>query len=194
MFHASKSTEIHRFKTKHLTRESWVIAAIETLAQEGIGSVTILQLAEKLDITRGSFYYHFKHREDLLEAMLEYWYYEWTIKIKTDLDALAIEPTAKLLALIRLIRLNKAAYYDSAFRAWALHDPKARSMVKKTDDIRLSYIRKLFEGSGFKGIDAENRARLLLYYETCEPTMFTEQSNKLEEQLIKARHKLLTKA
>jgi hypothetical protein len=47
---------------------------------------------------------------------------------------------------------------------------------------------------GFEGLDAENRARLFLYYEISEPSMFAAQSAKLADQLIRERHALLTAA
>ncbi len=191
MKNAGKLSENNSSKVKQLTRESWIIAAIEILTQDGIKSVSILQLAKKLNITRGSFYHHFKNLEDLLESMLEYWSQKWTLNIKKEIDGLTNAPEARILTLIRLIRLNNANFYENAFRAWALHDPKARLTVKNIDEIRLSFLRGLFEEAGFVGIDADNRARLMIHYEICEPMLFTEQSKELEEQLIKTRHKLL---
>lgn len=174
-----------------LTREDWLNAAIHTLFDSGIGSVSIVQLANTLGITRGSFYHHFTDREDLLRAMLNHWKKTWTVAIREEVRALELPPGEKLLALVQSIRKHKAADYDAPFRAWALHDPLARSVLEEVDAFRLDYIRSLFETAGFAGIDAENRARLLLYYEMSDPAFFVARNPDTENQLIEERLGLL---
>ena len=73
------------------------------------------------------------------------------------------------------------------------HDEKARDYVARADEIRLEYIRSLFAAHGFQGLDAENRARLYLYYEMGEPAVFAEQSAETEDALIRRRIDLLTR-
>src|SRR5687768_2806827 len=59
--------------TKRLTRDDWVAAARTTLVDRGIDGVKVDGLARKLRVTRGSFYWHFQHRRDLLDALLADW-------------------------------------------------------------------------------------------------------------------------
>ena len=56
-----------------LTRENWIDFALQRLTEEGIDKVTITGLARELSVTKGSFYWHFKDRDDLLQAMLTRW-------------------------------------------------------------------------------------------------------------------------
>jgi AcrR family transcriptional regulator len=175
-----------------LDRRDWLDAALAALAAGGIKAVAIEKLAVQLGVTRGSFYHHFQNREQLLSEILDYWVVHWTEDIRTALLALELDASETLLAMIRLIRERKAADYDVVFRAWALHDPLACKVVKRVDEIRLGYIRSLFAELGFDELEAENRARLLLYYEMVEPAVFATQSKQTREWLIKARHKLLT--
>ena len=165
---------------------------MEVLMEQGVASVTIDRLAGLLGVTRGSFYYHFEDRADLLKAMLDYWEGSYTSRIREDVASLRLPPSEALLVLIRTIRNRDAAKYDVAFRAWALHDPIARERLKKIDKFRLDFIRDLFSDLGFERLDAEMRARLYLYYEMTEPSMFAPQTPDLQEKLIEARHKLLT--
>jgi AcrR family transcriptional regulator len=175
-----------------LDRRDWLDAALAALAAGGINAIAIEKLAVQQGVTRGSFYHHFQNREQLLSEILDYWVVHWTEDIRTALLALELDASETLLAMIRLIRERKAADYDVVFRAWALHDPLARKVVKRVDEIRLGYIRSLFAELGFDELEAENRARLLLYYEMVEPAVFATQSKQTREWLIKARHKLLT--
>lgn len=174
-----------------LARTDWLTAAIETLGDDGIAAVSIVQLANRLGVTRGSFYHHFTDREDLLRAMLDYWEKRWTVDIREQVGALQLPAADMLRALVRSIRDNRAAEHDAPFRAWALHDPLARAALQKVDALRLDYIRSLFEAAGFSGIDAENRARLLLYYEMSDPAFFASRDPGSEDQLLDARLALL---
>ena len=174
-----------------LARADWLTAAIETLSDGGIAAVSIVQLANIFGVTRGSFYHHFTDREDLLRAMLDYWEKRWTVGIREQVSALQLPPADMLRALVHSIRENRAAEYDAPFRAWALHDPLARTALEKVDAFRLEYIRSLFEAAGHTGIDAENRARLLLYYEMSDPAFFASRDPESEDLLLDARMKLL---
>ena len=55
------------------SEEAWLIAAYEELTANGVESVRIMPLAKKLGVSRTSFYWHFKDREALLEAMVRRW-------------------------------------------------------------------------------------------------------------------------
>ena len=177
---------------KRLTRNDWLDAALKTLERRGIGAVTVEGLAAILQVTRGSFYHHFRDRRHLLDEMLQYWAKRWTYDVPPKVRALGLDPKGELLALSRAIREGNAAGHDAAFRAWALHDRQARNIVGQVDEFRLSFIRSLFEAIGFEGGDAENRARLFLYYEMSEPGVFARQSKALGERLVIERHRLLT--
>ena len=177
-----------------LTRQDWVDAAIELLAVAGIGAVSVDRLATTLAVTRGSFYHHFADREDLMRAVLEHWAQQWTYAVREQIAGLGLDPSTTLLALMKLIRNNRAADYDAPIRAWALHDPLAREVVKQIDEVRLAYIQAQFEALGFTGLDAENRARLYLHYEMAAPAMFAGPTSERDEQLLMERHRFLTAA
>jgi AcrR family transcriptional regulator len=177
-----------------LARQDWIDAAIQQLLEEGIGAVSVEQLAAKLRITRGSFYHHFADREELLRAMLDYWARRWTYEVRDQIDALGLDASTTLFALMKAIRSNRAADYDAPFRAWALHDPLARTVVEQVDQARLDQIQGLFAGLGFTGLDMENRARLFLYFEMGAPAMFAGPTPERDEELLKERHRFLTTA
>ena len=174
-----------------LTREDWVNAATQVLYESGIGSISIVQLAKSLGVTRGSFYHHFTNREALLLGILKHWEKTLTIAIRDEVRGLELPPADLLRALIQSIHDHKAADYDAAFRAWALHDPLARTALERVDAFRLAYITRLFEAAGFKGIDADNRARLLLYYEMSAPAFFAKPNPEIKDQLNDVRLRLL---
>jgi AcrR family transcriptional regulator len=178
-------------KKEPLNRQVWIDAAVEMLADLGIGSVSISRLAEKLNITRGSFYHHFSGREELLIAMLLYWEESLTVNIRAEVEALRLSPRETLKQLILIIRKRKATEYDAAFRAWGLHDPLCGKVLERVDSFRLGYIKSQFEEAGFSGLDALNRAQLLLFAEMSEAAFFVKMDSGLKEQLLNERLKLL---
>ncbi len=177
-----------------LTRQDWIDSAIDLLVEGGIGAVSVEQLATRLCVTRGSFYHHFSDRDDLLQAMLDYWAEHWTYAIRERVASLGLDPATTLLALVRTIRKQGAADYDAPFRAWALHDSRARTVIQQVDNARLKFIKSLFDALGFAGLDAENRARLLLNYEVAAPATFAKLSTKQDERLLEERLRFLTNA
>ena len=175
-----------------LDRQDWLTAAWESFVSGGIGAVTVKDLARQLEVSRGSFYHHFTDRNDLLQELLRYWEEKWTIQVREDVRALSLDPSETLLALARIIRHRGASRCDVRVRAWALEDPSVRDLVRRVDEERLEFIRSQFEALGFDELEAESRARLLLYYEMAEPAVLAEQSEELMEELLLARHALLT--
>lgn len=175
-----------------LTRADWLDAAMEVLVRDGINSVTVDALAGTLGVTRGSFYHHFKNREDLSQDMLDYWSQKWTVDIREDVAALQMDGYQSLRALGHLIHHRGGSLYDVAVRAWAHHDPIAMETVQEVDTIRLEFITSQFRKIGFSGIDLENRSRLFLYYSMSEPAFTLPQDEKRTALLAGARLDLLT--
>jgi len=182
----------HTIIKPRLTRKDWIDAALDLLTKEGIGGVSVDRLANMLGITRGSFYHHFSDRADLLQALLDYWAQRWTYDVADQIGNLGLDPSTTLLALMRAIRNNRAADFDAPFRAWALHDPMARDVVRRVDETRINIIRSQFEALGFEGLEADNRAGLFLHYEVAAPAMFYSLTEEQTEMLIVERHRFLT--
>ncbi|MBF91631.1 MAG: TetR family transcriptional regulator, partial [Rickettsiales bacterium] len=55
------------------SKESWLNAALKALASGGIDKVRVESLAKNLGVTKGSFYWHFKDREQFLDELLNFW-------------------------------------------------------------------------------------------------------------------------
>jgi AcrR family transcriptional regulator len=55
------------------TRDDWLEIALRVLALEGVDHVTVLNLSERLRVSRSSFYWYFKNRDELLGALLDRW-------------------------------------------------------------------------------------------------------------------------
>ena len=85
-----------------MSAEDWTAAALRTLVEDGLGSVAVEPLAAELGVTKGSFYWHFKDRQALLEAALQRWMDVGTTDRFRQLDAEPL-PEQRLRTLVRSI-------------------------------------------------------------------------------------------
>jgi AcrR family transcriptional regulator len=109
---------------KQLARDDWLKAALSQCTA-GIDTVKVAPLAEQLGVTTGSFYWHFKNRRELLEAMLEYWEHEMT---DVALDAAKRHPgppAMRILDLMNSVMSRDLAHYDLPIWQWAQTDANA---------------------------------------------------------------------
>jgi len=56
-----------------LTAEDWLDEALLVMAEEGVNALAVEPLAKRLGVTKGSFYWHFKNRNELIESVLKFW-------------------------------------------------------------------------------------------------------------------------
>lgn len=148
-----------------LDRGHWIEGAIEVLAREGIAGLRIEVLAKRCGVTKGSFYWHFKDRQDLLAAVLEHWR-EGRIrdieKITTVSPGHERDQLHFAIKVYGTSRNRKGVSIELAVRDWARHDPQAAAVVEAVDLYRLECTRKLFVAAGMS--DAEAKSRSLLLY------------------------------
>ncbi len=152
-----------------LTREDWIQAAQRMLIKGGIDTVRIDNLAKELNITRGSFYYHFKSREDLLQSLLINWRARATENIIQQLGSSPYSPSERLQQLLSLpFRGNaarEAAAFEIGIRGWARRDPLARQAMDEVDSHRLRYIESVLKQMGYKDQQAHDTASLIYAYQ-----------------------------
>ena len=148
-----------------LDRNDWVEAAIDVLATEGVTGLRVEVLAKRCGVTKGSFYWHFKDRQDLLTAVLERWK-EGRIR---DIEKTTTVPPGQerdqlhyAIEVYGASRNRKGMSIELAVRDWARHDSLAGKIVEAVDLYRLECTRKLFVAAGMS--DAEAKSRSLLLY------------------------------
>jgi len=148
-----------------LAPDRWIEAAIDVLAREGIAGLRVEALAKRCGVTKGSFYWHFKDRQALLDALLEHWKTGRILDIEKTTSVSPGKERDQLHYAIELYGANrnrKGMSIELAVRDWARHDAKAAAVVEAVDLYRLDCTRKLFVATGMS--DAEAKSRSLLLY------------------------------
>lgn len=158
-----------------LLPEHWIAAATEVLVDQGIDHVKVDVLATQLGVTRGSFYWHFRDRQDLLRRVLQAWSNVTTQQLTRRLEAAHTHPLQQLRDMISLPfrgrAAARAARIELAIRAWARRDAMARQAVDDGDAARLAYHRQVFQALGFDDHEAALRGFILYSYEVAESVL-----------------------
>jgi AcrR family transcriptional regulator len=176
-----------------LTREDWIAIARETLVGEGIAQVKIDRLARKLGVTRGGFYWRFRSREELLDALLEHW-----VTTNTGPFVAAVSgsgtPAERYRSLMRLW-IDERDFdpdFDSAVRGWSQISPKVAKAVHDVDDRRIEALQGLFGDAGYGADEAFIRARITYFHQVGYYAMGVKESTKRREALSELYYRVLT--
>jgi len=172
-----------------LAREDWLQAALE-LCVAGIDQVKVAPLASDLGVTTGSFYWHFKNRRELLEALLEYWEREMTDKAIETARHYAGSPAERIFFIMDTVMSNSLARYDLAIWQWAQSDVRAGDAFNRVLEKRFSFAKRMFSEVGFSSKQAEVRGRMMVVYMMGESTLIPDPIEK-RRQLLKLKHKIL---
>ena len=147
--------------TSSLSRDGWIDCALDRLANDGVDKVLIAPLARELGVTKGSFYWHFKDRQDLLDAMLTRWEGVGTLDIIDQVDTAGGTADERLRRTIELSIEQVSARLEPALRQWGRRDKKVRKALRRVDEQRLAFLTKLFVQLCEDKIEAEARSWLL---------------------------------
>lgn len=143
-------------------RSDWVRGAFVLLLRDGIAGVSVEPLAARLGVTKGSFYWHFKDRRALHDAMLEYWRAIATRDIIARVEQAGGAPRAKLRRLIAITTMSgDASRLETAMRGWARQDANVAEAVSAADYDRIRYVSGLLCALGVKPAVADLRSRIL---------------------------------
>ncbi len=143
--------------------ELWLDAAYQLLVEGGVEAVKVMPLAEKLGLSRTSFYWHFSDREALLAGLVSRWQAKNTGNLVARCEAPAATIAAAMLNLFDC--WVDPDLFDSrmefAMRTWALTDPAVEAAMAEADATRIDAITALFRQFGYDESEADARARTL---------------------------------
>ncbi len=177
-----------------LSREDWLEEALKILAQEGNRLITIKVLCERLGVSRGSFYWHFKDRGDFLVAVIEHWEHQSTVAIRDKVFSLRVSPEERLLKLLEMITTYKHSGFEMPMRRWAMEEPKTRKVLQRIDRTRYEGVRSLFQEMGFTGDELEMRTQTCVVYHNFMDGLSIDLNKNKAAALrqLRLRHKMLT--
>jgi AcrR family transcriptional regulator len=139
-----------------LTSADWAEAAIQLIAEAGLGALTVDALAARLGVTKGSFYWHFRGRTGLLSAALGRWERTTAETIK-GLDAVT-DPRQRLELMLDAASQPPRSRSLYAALAEAAGDPVVSQVLNRVASARIAYLAACYREIGLAKPDARARA------------------------------------
>jgi AcrR family transcriptional regulator len=122
-----------------LTRDHYFEAALDVIARDGVGALTIAELCGRLDVTIGSFYHHFKSSKQFLQAFYAWWETEHAFQL-VDRARLEPDPLARL-TLLKKLAAGLPHGAEAAIRTWSRSHPDAAAAQSRVDGARVEIVR-----------------------------------------------------
>ena len=131
-----------------VTKKDWIIEGFNILSAFAQDKLRISYLCERLKVTRGSFYHHFKSIEEYIQALMEAWEEENTLQLIRD-SQVGQTPFEKMDILNNQVTKSNQRL-EAAIRSWSFYHPIVKQHLDKVDKIRLSFLQGIFEQLGFE--------------------------------------------
>lgn len=176
------------------SQDVWLDAAFELLLESGVDSVRILSLAKRLKLSRTSFYWFFKDREALLEALIARWREKNTQGLVHQTEAYAENIVEAMLNVFDCWLDSKL--FDSplefAMRSWALQSASIVSEIDAADAARIEALARMFQRYGYDPLAANVRGRTIYLTQIGYISMKTQEPLEVRMQRIPAYVEIFT--
>jgi AcrR family transcriptional regulator len=128
-----------------LTRDDWLDAAFRAAIGGGLDAVRILSLADAMGVTRGSFYWHFADRAELVNALIERWVQREIASDRGLLQNPLPDPTSRILhvldrAIAHSVEDREYDQFEQALRGIAGKDAGVAAVLERVDRARLQML------------------------------------------------------
>ena len=150
-----------------ITREGWLNCARVALIEDGIDGVKVDRLAQRVKVTRGGFYYHFKNHHQILGELLMAWKSQnrfTPAKVDTSTPVTANAVLDRIID--DLVHENGFdPQFDMAVREWARISHPVADVVQGVDQQRVEVLHRVFAGMGYPDKEALIRARVFYWHQ-----------------------------
>lgn len=142
-----------------LRKEDWIDHGFEVLKTEGHAGLKADRMVRAMNVSRGSFYWHFADIADFHSQLLAAWRERITEAEIADLTALpeGADPLQVLIARV----LSRPQQLERAVRLWAGADPAVAEAVEEVDQLRIGYVASRLRALGLSDAIALSRAVFL---------------------------------
>jgi AcrR family transcriptional regulator len=155
-------TYMRKAGQRPLTPDDWAKAALAAIARSGVDAVAVETVAAELGATKGSFYWHFKNRDALIQAALDMWEQRGTEAVIEEFERQP-DPAIRLKKILEAgFESGRTDHAEIALLANPEH-PAAVRAVRRVAERRITYIAEQLEKLGWDSADALDRA-VVMYY------------------------------
>ncbi|TCL65313.1 TetR family transcriptional regulator [Hydrogenispora ethanolica] len=175
-------------------RETLIITAVEIIGEMGIQALSTRELAKRQGVSEGTLFRHFKSKNELLVAVLDY-FSQFDADIAASAELMRLPPKQALRFVIKAF----AIYYQNYPAITAIlqafdvlrHDPELAAKVNAILTSRNGFVRDLLTAAQGAGeiraeIDAESLADVVngFFHYTCLIWRLSDYSFSLQERVL----------
>ncbi|WP_254126208.1 TetR/AcrR family transcriptional regulator [Amycolatopsis sp. CA-230715] len=148
-------------ESTRLSAKDWARAALKAIAGGGLAAVAVEPLARTLGVTKGSFYAHYRNRDELIAAALDEWVHGHGDQAITIFAAIE-DPARRLRDLLTAVVQAAQPLAPSVHLSLLgeRNDPRVRKAVGQVNKARLDLLVRTYEELGLPPDRAESRARV----------------------------------
>jgi AcrR family transcriptional regulator len=147
-------------KALPLQPNDWILAALARLSALGVDAVRIEVLARDLRVSKGSFYWHFRDRQDLLDNVLAHWE-------RGALAGFAVDDTTagaarRWASIVQATADPTRIRLEASVRSWARRDAGVARRVAVVEQKKAAVIASVLKDIGFAGPASETWSEVAL--------------------------------
>jgi AcrR family transcriptional regulator len=144
-----------------LSAQDWARAALKAIADGGLAAVAVEPLARTLGVTKGSFYAHYRNRDELITAALTEWARSHGDEGLAEFAAIA-DPARRLRELLTAVVHAVQPLAPSVHLSLLgdRNDPRIRDAVRRVNRARLELLARTYRELGLPPDRAASRARV----------------------------------
>ncbi|KXW76354.1 TetR/AcrR family transcriptional regulator [Mycolicibacterium phlei] len=146
---------------RRVTADDWIQAGFDVLAEGGPNALRIGRLCERLDVTKGSFYWHFTDMGAYRTALARAWGNLHDERRRQFEDMRHADPRQRLTVMMQTLVSPDHWALERSMRLWALTDESVLASVQQSDSRVLEAVREALVDYGFDPIEADLRASVL---------------------------------
>jgi AcrR family transcriptional regulator len=143
---------------RRLTADDWIDAGFAVLADGGPNALRVDAVCERLNVTKGSFYWHFTDMPAYRGALVEAWGSLQDRNRRPFENMPDVDPRERLAVMMRTLIAPQHWALERAMRVWALTDAAVLAAVQRSDGRVLKAVRQAFVDFGFEPDDATLRS------------------------------------
>jgi AcrR family transcriptional regulator len=121
-----------------LRPSAYFAAAFELLSERGHNGLTIAALCQRLGVTKGSFYHHFRDFPAFVDALLAHWATEHATRLISLSESLS-DPGERF-ELLQGIAIGLPHGAEAAIRAWSWSNMAVAAVQREVDQARLAHL------------------------------------------------------
>ncbi len=146
-------------KRTKLSAGDWEHEALILIASKGVQGLAVEPLARRMGITKGSFYWHFRTRDALLEQALTGWEEHDSRNLEASLGSFD-QPRERLSNFFR--RVGKEHLTHEVYRQLcaAAEHPIVRPVLQRVTDRRMAHLATAYRELGLDQRASEHQARM----------------------------------